>query len=57
MSALPAPVWTHTARATPPTADASGALAYRPGTEVRLRKLHLVRPDLIPYPLCYEIYC
>lgn len=25
--------------------------------EVRLRKLHLVRPDLIPYPLAYEIYC
>jgi hypothetical protein len=28
---------------------------YRP--EVRLRKLHLVRPDLIPYPIAYEIYC
>lgn len=25
--------------------------------EVRLRKLHLVRPDLIPYPINYEIYC
>ena len=25
--------------------------------EVRLRKLHLVRPDLIPYPILYEIYC
>jgi hypothetical protein len=25
--------------------------------EVRLRKLHLVRPDLIPYPIEYEIYC
>jgi hypothetical protein len=24
---------------------------------VRLRKLHLVRPDLIPYPIYYEIYC
>lgn len=23
----------------------------------RMRKLHLVRPDLIPYPLAYEIYC
>ena len=23
----------------------------------RLRKLHLVRPDLIPYPIAYEIYC
>ena len=25
--------------------------------EVRLRKLHLVRPDLIPYPVFYDIYC
>ena len=30
--------------------------ALRP-PEVRLRKLHLVRPDLIPYPLAYEVYC
>ena len=25
--------------------------------EVRLRKLHLVRPDLIPYPVAFEVYC
>jgi hypothetical protein len=25
--------------------------------EVRLRKLHLARPDLIPYPLETEVYC
>ncbi|MGE5609785.1 MAG: hypothetical protein ACM359_11060 [Bacillota bacterium] len=25
--------------------------------EVRLRKLHLVRPDLIPYPIFYEVFC
>jgi hypothetical protein len=25
--------------------------------EVRLRKLHLVRPDLIPYPINFEVYC
>lgn len=25
--------------------------------EVRLRKLHLVRPDLIPYPLAVDVYC
>jgi hypothetical protein len=25
--------------------------------EVRLRKLHLVRPDLIPYPIQLEVYC
>jgi hypothetical protein len=31
------------------------ARGYYP--EVRLRKLHLVRPDLIPYPIYFEIYC
>jgi len=30
--------------------------ALRP-PEVRLRKLHLVRPDLIPYPIEYEVVC
>ncbi|HEY7119418.1 MAG TPA: hypothetical protein VH475_22695 [Tepidisphaeraceae bacterium] len=25
--------------------------------EVRLRKLHLVRPDLIGYPVFYDVYC
>lgn len=25
--------------------------------EVRLRKLHLVRPDLIPYPIYFDVYC
>lgn len=25
--------------------------------DVRLRKLHLVRPDLIPYPLYVEVVC
>lgn len=25
--------------------------------EPRLRKLHLVRPDLIPYPIAFEVYC
>ena len=25
--------------------------------EVRLRKLHVVRPDLIPFPLARETYC
>ena len=26
-------------------------------TEVRLRKLHLVRPDLINYPLSFDVVC
>jgi hypothetical protein len=25
--------------------------------EARIRRLHLVRPDLIPYPIAYEIVC
>ena len=41
--------------AIPAGADPASATARTP--EVRLRKLHLVRPDLIPYPVCYEVYC
>ena len=37
----------------PAPADSVSALP----PEVRLRKLHLVRPDLIPYPIAYEVYC
>jgi hypothetical protein len=40
----------------PQSASDQGAIAgFRP--ETRLRKLHLVRPDLIPYPIAYEVYC
>jgi hypothetical protein len=39
-----------------PTADPASA-TVRTNPEVRLRKLHLVRPDLIPYPVAYEVYC
>lgn len=47
-----APTERPTSRATP-TADEPIAR-----TEVRaLRKLHLVRPDLIPYPIAYEVCC
>lgn len=37
-----------------PSADDADTVAR---VEVRLRKLHLVRPDLIPYPIHYDIYC
>ncbi|MGH7177940.1 MAG: hypothetical protein ACREJC_11210 [Tepidisphaeraceae bacterium] len=38
--------------------ESSGPAEYaKLSPEVRLRKLHLVRPDLIPYPIAYEIYC
>lgn len=36
-------------------APLSTASALMP--EVRLRKIHIVRPDLIPYPIAYEIDC
>lgn len=36
-----------------PTDPAASALP----PEVRLRKLHLVRPDLILYPISYDVYC
>ena len=45
----------------PSPADAGAALegseSARLRPEGRLRKLHLVRPDLIPYPIAYEVYC
>jgi len=37
-----------------PVTETSAAAVSTP---LRLRKLHLVRPDLIPYPIAYEIYC
>jgi hypothetical protein len=46
-----------------PTAHSSARMPAMNGDsvatryEVRLRKLHLVRPDLIPYPIKYDVYC
>ncbi|HEY2588323.1 MAG TPA: hypothetical protein VGI81_21465 [Tepidisphaeraceae bacterium] len=40
-----------------PSADRSARLDSLRPPEVRLRKLHLVRPDLIPYPIEYEVVC
>jgi hypothetical protein len=51
---LPAFGPAHRAATISPTDPAS--LAKLP-PEVRLRKLHLVRPDLIQYPISYEVYC
>ena len=46
---------------TPPVQSSDAALpaGEQPvvRAEVRLRKLHLVRPDLIPYPIAYEVCC
>jgi len=43
------------ARPSSDTPKSGGIASFRP--EVRLRKLHLVRPDLIPYPIEYDYYC
>lgn len=61
VAAAPAPV---PAPSSPPPApvavgelvDAAESVANSKG-EPRLRKLHLVRPDLIPYPIAFEVYC
>ena len=37
--------------------EPSGGEGASAAIEVRLRKLHLVRPDLIPYPIAYEVCC
>lgn len=45
--------------AAPPSGDTNAIVAPQIANrhEVRLRKLHLVRPDLIPYPIAYEVHC
>ena len=57
--ALLSPICSPTGADAPAASPEQGGLsplsAVRP--EVRLRKLHLVRPDLIPYPIASEIYC
>jgi len=43
-----------------PSSSAAGSKGETPMAwhqEVRLRKLHLVRPDLIPYPIAFEVCC
>jgi len=33
------------------------AVGQRHYPEVRLRKMHMVRPDLIPFPIDFDVYC
>jgi hypothetical protein len=50
----------HLAAAAPRTATISATPAISVAThyvEVRIRRLHLVRPDLIQYPIAYEVIC
>ena len=53
MTAGPTP--SGTMGAPPAIVGDESAVLLRPQT--RIRKLHLVRPDLIPYPLAYEVLC
>ena len=43
------------------SSNADPAIGESPSAAVarqtRLRKLHLVRPDLIPYPIAFEVCC
>jgi hypothetical protein len=57
VSLLGAALLTSDSSATPSSGvSPSGRIAnFRP--EVHLRKLHLIRPDLIPYPIEYDYYC
>ncbi len=55
LSPFVCPAAAPTTPAVAPSVGESPLSAVRP--EVRLRKLHLVRPDLIPYPIASEIYC
>ena len=43
--------------ATPAIYAAAESASSNGPSAFRLRKLHLVRPDLIPYPLAYSVYC
>ena len=42
------------------SATRAADVASKPSADAHaraLRKLHLVRPDLIPYPIAYEVCC
>jgi hypothetical protein len=51
-----APVVAPDATAPTPIHASDALAAFRP-LEVRLRKLHLVRPDLLQFPIPYDVVC
>jgi hypothetical protein len=55
--ALIAPVHSQPLPVEPAAVDEAEASLSPLPPEVRIRKLHLVRPDLIPFPIAYETYC
>jgi len=56
LSTFPGSANTKPAPSAPPT-HAATAINTDPSPQVFLRRLHLVRPDLIPYPITVEIFC
>ena len=56
-TALCAALVTTGAMASPPVLRTIAVTPTAATIEVRLRKLHLVRPDLMAYPLSIEVYC
>jgi hypothetical protein len=57
LAGLLAPASVPSAQPTAPASVAPGESPSAAKGETRLRKLHLVRPDLIPYPIAFEVYC
>ena len=55
LAITPAPVASSDSAADPATPGESPSAAV--ARQMRLRKLHLVRPDLIPYPIAFEVCC
>jgi len=55
LGSLLAPACPSATAGRPAAANSPEIAGIRP--EGRLRKLHLVRPDLILYPIAYEVYC
>lgn len=52
-----APALSPTYQAAPGAHEAADEALTASPSAVRLRKLHLVRPDLIQYPLSYDVFC
>ena len=52
--AVTAPAASSRSAAGPAVGESPSAAVAR---QMRLRKLHLVRPDLIPYPIAFEVCC
>lgn len=57
LSACLAPGPVHADAASAPLATRLGEIVDLRPLEVRVRKLHMVRPDLLQFPLPYDVIC